>query len=274
MMVIERKYMMLAYMALTGVAGLFLLAKFFQVPGLIEKIFVGIALFFGIFVFALAVLMRSHGYLVSPLITKFFGVRQVFGSFEIPPSYDCVVKKEGDLYYATNFLGLRIFESVEEKMAEEIIYTEYFERAVSSLKFVFKVCYMLVLKDISKYREDMEAKRLEAQLRLSRARSEPEPDALKIDRYERDMAKWETELAKITAGERPLGFTGYIMTTAIGVTEEAAMAKVKNQAKELKSTIATSLNVEVNSLSGAELKKAFEWEYFFPLEEKELRMEI
>lgn len=67
-----------------------------------------------------------------------------------------------------------------------------------------------------------------------------------------------------------MGVLAYAMTTASGVTKEAAMAAVRAQARELKVTISNSLNVQVDQLQADQMLKCFEWEKAMPPTPREL----
>ncbi len=219
-----------------------------------------------------AVSFWKYGYVLFPLVTTLSRVVQITDTgYEIPPRQDMIMKNVGGVYYASKFLGVRVYESVSEKTGEEMVsYSEYFERAISGVKFVVKFSLMVYVKDMSDYRNKIETKRAEAQLRLSRERDKPEPDVLKLDRYEREVMMWENSLNRLIGGVKPMGATAYVMTTATGVSREAAGAAVKAQASELKSTIANALNVEVVELTGEEMMMCFDWEHIIPPSAAEL----
>jgi len=219
-----------------------------------------------------AILFMKYGYILMPIITERTGtVIMTDTGYEIPPRQDVIVKNAGGIYYASLFLGVKIFESATEKGLEEnIAYNEYFERAISNLKNVTKIAYMVYVEDITKKRKDIEAKRAEAQLRLAREKDKPEPDVLKMDKFEREVAVWDNELNKLIKGIKPMGVVAYAMTTAAGVSKEAAMAAAKTQGNELKTVLANALNVEVDTLTGDEMLKCFEWEKFMPLTPQDL----
>ena len=63
----------------------------------------------------------------------------------------------------------------------------------------------------------------------------------------------------------------YAMTTATGASKEGAIANVRAQARQLKTIIANSLNVEVEWLTADEMLKCFEWERFLPVSIEEMR---
>ena len=220
-----------------------------------------------------AILFYKYGYIFVPLITQ--QTRTVIMTdtgYEIPPSQDLILKKaDGGTYYASMFMGIRIYESASEKSTEQnIAYNEFFERAISNLKFVTKISYLLYIEDISDKRKTIETKRAEAQLRLARERDKPEADPLKLDRYEREISKWDSELNKLIKGIKPMGAVAYAMTTATGITKESAMAAVRSQASELKAVLTNALNVEIEILTADEMLKTFEWEKLIPSSGQEL----
>jgi hypothetical protein len=210
--------------------------------------------------------------MLVPLITERTRIiMKMDGGYEVPPSEDVIVKNVNGVYYASAFLGIKIFESATEKTSEEnISYNEYFERAISNLKYVTKIAYMLYVEDIGQKRKMIETKRAEAQLRLARERDKPDPDVLKIDKFEREVAHWDLQLNKLIKGVKPMGVISYSMTTAAGISKESAIATVKAQASELTTVLSNALNVEVKWLKGDEMLKCFEWEKFYPTTPQEL----
>lgn len=223
-----------------------------------------------------AVLFMKYGYVVMPLITKQAKMSSLIdGAYEIPPSQDVILRKSGDEYYASAFLSLGIYESSTEKSLEQnVMYNEYFERAISNMRYVTKISYMIYVEDISKKRKSLETKKAEAQLRLSREKEKPDPDVLKIDRYEREITAINHEIDKLIKGEKPMGILAYCMTSAKGLSKEAATAEAKSQARELRTLLANSLNVDVEPLTADEMLKCFEWERFFPSSKSDFEAEM
>ncbi len=213
-----------------------------------------------------SVLLMKYGYIIMPLITKQSSITSYTdGAYEIPPGQDVIVKKIGEEYYASCFLGMKIYESSTEKSIDQnMMYNEYFERAISNMKYVTKISYLLYVEDISKKRKNLETKKAEAQLRLGREREKTEPDVLKIERYEREIVALNHEVDKMIRGEKPMGIIASCMTSSKGVSREAAIAEAKAQARELKTLLSNALNVEVEQLTADEMLKCFEWERFFP----------
>jgi len=224
----------------------------------------------------MGVLFWKYGYLIIPLITQRTNIVMMSDEgYEVPPSEDVVVKSSNGVFYASAFLGLKIFESATEKSQEEnLTYSQFFERAISNLKYVTKVSYMLYVEDVGEKRKTVETKRAEAQLRLARERDKPQPDVLKMDRYEREVGVWDSQLTKLIKGIKPMGVIAYAQTTAVGISKDAAIAGARAQSNELRTVLANALNVEVVPLSGDEMLKCFEWERFFPASAQELEESV
>lgn len=208
----------------------------------------------------------KYGYLVIPYLTQKANISESLeGGYEVTPAQDAIVKKIGDEYYASVFIHLKMYRSTTERSEEEnVVYVDSYERAVSQIKYPVKVGMILFAKEISKYREDIETKKYEAQLRLQRLRESSEPDVISIDRLEKEAAMWETQLTRISTGERPMGMISYVMVTGNGVTKDAAVAVAKNRAAEVKTLFSTSLNVETDYLYGDDMKRCFEMDFLIP----------
>jgi hypothetical protein len=224
----------------------------------------------------MAALFWKYGYMVIPMITQRTNIIMMSDlGYEVPPSQDVIVKSVNGVYYASAFLGLSIFESASEKSAEESInYSQFFERAISNIKYVTKIAYMLYVEDVGEKRKTIETKRAESQLRLARERDKAQPDVLKVDRLEREVAIWDNQLQRLIKGIKPMGIIAYAQTSAVGLSKDAAIASARTQANELKTVLANALNVEVVTLTGDEMLKCFEWEKFFPITAQELEESV
>jgi hypothetical protein len=87
---------------------------------------------------------------------------------------------------------------------------------------------------------------------------------------------WNAQIDKLTRGLRPMRVLLYAMTTDAGLTRDEAIARVNNNASELRTLLSNSLNCEVVRLTADEMMTAFEWERFLPLtpEDVEARAEM
>ncbi|MEM3431502.1 MAG: hypothetical protein QXT72_02680 [Candidatus Micrarchaeia archaeon] len=228
----------------------------------LQFIMAGLSLFTAV----LSFLLWKYGYWMVPFITKRLNIIEVHdGQWETTPAQDAIVKKIGDEYYASVFLHIKMYKSTTERSQEEnMVFIDSFERAIANIKYPVKIATLLYAKDIAKYREDVETKKYEAQLKLQREREKSEPDVLALDRLEKEVAMYEAELNRIISGERPMGLISYAMTTGVGVTKDAAVAVAKNQAAEIKTLLANALNVEVSYLYGEDMMKCYDLEHMVP----------
>lgn len=224
----------------------------------------------------MGVLFWKYGYIMVPLITERTKIVMMSDEgYEVPPSQDVIIKNSGGVYYASAFLGLKIFESATEKSADEnIAYNQFFERAISNIKYVTKIAYLLFVEDVGEKRKMIETKRAEAQLRLARERDKPQPDVLRIDKYEREASLFDAQLTRLIKGVKPMAIVAYAQTTAVGISKDAAVALARSQANELRTVLANALNVEVVNLAGDEMLKCFEWEKFFPTTAQDLEESV
>ncbi|MFH1306205.1 MAG: hypothetical protein ABIH83_00925 [Candidatus Micrarchaeota archaeon] len=213
-----------------------------------------------------SVALFKYGYLIVPFLTQKGKIVQIMaGEYEIPPAQDVILKHSGGVYYASAYLGVKIYESTTEKSPDEnMVYSEYFERAISSVRFPVKFAMMVYVLDMSRHRMKIETRHAESQLRLAREREKPDPDVLKLDRYEKEVGMYESQINRLVSGFKPMGAITYVMTTATGLSKEAATAAAKAQANELRATISNALNVRVVPLQGDEMLKCFDWEHIIP----------
>lgn len=239
-------------------------------------IFALIGGFLGFMGSVLGILFWRYGYIMVPLITERTKIVMMSDTgYEIPPSQDVIVKSSDGVFYASSFLGLKIFESATEKSNEEnLAYNQFFERAISNIKYITKVSYLLYVEDVGEKRKTIETKRAEAQLRLARERDKAQPDVLKIDKYEREVTIWDSQLTKLIKGVKPMGVIAFAQTTSVGLSKDAAIAGARSQANELRTVLANALNVEVSVLAGDEMLKCFEWDKFFPITAQELEESV
>jgi len=249
--------------ALLAVSGVMLLITFMTGGfGQINAIIIIVVAFLAMS----SLIVFKYGYWIIPFLTKKVRIIEVIEDPpEITPGQEAVVKKIGDKYYASVFLHVKIYDSVTEKGEEgKEAFMELWERAVSGLKFVTKFTIASIVKDLTRYRESIEAKKASAQLKLAGEREKPNPDQNLIEKYEREITMWDNMVSKLSIGDKPISNFAFIMTTGAGSTPEQALAVAKSQANDIKSTISTTLGVEVAMLVGEEMRRCFEWEYMVP----------
>jgi hypothetical protein len=217
--------------------------------------------------FLVAAAVWRFGFLMKPIITRHAHLIEGFGKYEMPPQQDVIVKKEGDNYHATTYLLVRFTQSNTEKTPEQIsVVRQSYERALSSLNYVYKISNMVCPVDLSPYVDKIKERRSKAESRLSEVSSLPPSSntGAEMALLKREIESCENQLQKIQSGVRPMRVLNYAMTTASSQSRDDAIARVKQQAAELKTVISSTLDTEVTQLSGDDMKRCFEWEYMLP----------
>jgi hypothetical protein len=224
-----------------------------------------------IFSFVLAAAVWRFGFLIKPIVARHANVLEGFGKYEVPSSQDVVVKKNGNKYYATAFLLVRFTQSATEKTPDQIaVMRQSYERALSSLNYVYKISNMVCPVDLTPHVNRIKERRSNAEARLSEISSLPASSntGAEMALLRREIESCENQLQKIQAGERPMKVVNFAMTTASSHSKDDAIKKVKQQAAELKTVISSTLDTEVLQLTGDEMKRSFEWEYMLPEREE------
>ncbi len=217
------------------------------------------------FLFAAAV--WRFGFIIKPMIMRQTHMLEGFGRYEVPPQQDVIVKKEGNNYHATAYLLVKFTQSSTEKTADQIaVVRQSYERALSSLNYVYKISNMVCPVDLTPHVDKIKERRSKAESRLSELSSLPANSntGSEMALLKREIESCENQLQKIQAGERPMRVVNFAMTTASSHSKDDAIARVKQQAAELKTVISSTLDTEVTQLAGDEMKRCFEWEYMLP----------
>lgn len=221
--------------------------------------------------FVLAAAVWRFGFIIKPILARQTNVLEGFGQYEIPSSQDVIVKKLGNRYYAASYLLVRFSQSSTEKTPDQIaLMRQSYERALSSLNYVYRISNMVCPVDLSKYVEKIKEKRSGAESRLSEVISLP-PSANQgsdIARLRREIESCENQLERIQSGERPMKILNFAMTCASSHSRDDAIARVKQQAAELKTVVSSTLDTEILPLTGDDMKRCFEWDHMLPDKEE------
>jgi hypothetical protein len=221
------------------------------------------------FFFCVTVVMWKYGYLIVPVITKATNIVEIRDGYEVPPSRDCILKKTSDGYFASKFLEIRFYESsIDKNSDEKKTMFDSFERAVSSLKYIVKITLMISTLDLSKHIDEIKTRRGAVEAKKSKETKLSMDENMRMDR---ELAYWNRLLDRITQGERPVEVLAFSSTTAFGLTRDEALSRVSRQAKELKTILSSSLGCDVRELADLEMLKCFEWDFFFPTTQEEVK---
>jgi hypothetical protein len=219
--------------------------------------------------FAMSLALWKYGYIIVPVLTKATNIVEMHDGYEVPPTRDYIIKKTSDGYFTSKFLEVRFYESAMDKNSEEKkTMFDAFERAVSSLKYIVKISLMISTLDLSKHIDEIKTKRGTVEARKSKESKISMDESVRMDR---ELAYWNRLLDRITQGERPVEIIAFASTTAFGLTRDEAVARVSRQAKELKTILSSSLGCDIRELADLEMLKCFEWDFFFPTTQEEIK---
>ncbi len=222
--------------------------------------------------FMVSVIFWNYGYLIIPVITRATNIVEVRNGHEVAPTRDFIIKKAENGYYAAKFLEIKFYESSMDKEHEQKrLLFESFEKAISSLKYIVKISLLIAAVDLSKHIDEIKTKRSAAESKKAKYMQESSEEVVRLDR---EIAMWNRLLDRITHGERPVEIIAFCSTTAFGLTKEEAVAKVRRQAKEVRTILSSSLGSEVVELIDKDMLRCFEWDLFFPATYDELRDEM
>ena len=257
-------------LGLLSFAGIAILLSY--VAGASLGIIATVLLFLALLAAPLSFIIFKYGYWLIPYFTK--GQRTITTQeavVEIPPTDDVVIKKEAGSFYATVYMGVKIYKTTTSMSDDEKFgFQDLWERAVSGIKSVAKYSVLVYIKDLSKYKESIEARKAKAQMELASEREKPDPNASAIDKIEREISMWDGILSRLELGEKPTAISTFVQITAKGATKDSAIASVRTLANAVRSTMGTALNVEVVPLSGEDMRRCFDWQYAIPPTVKEI----
>jgi hypothetical protein len=223
------------------------------------------------FFFSISLALWKYGYILIPMLTKAAKVIEIRGGYEVAPSRDYIIKKSANGYYATKFLEIVFYESSMDKTANERTgMLESFEKAVAALKYVVKISLMISVLDLPKHVDDIKTRRSTAESKKSKGGL----SADEMVRLDREIAKWNRLLDRMTQGERAVELISFVSTTAFGITRDEAVSKVARQAKELTTILSSSLGCDIRELADLDMIRCFEWEHFSPTSSEEIKDEI
>ncbi len=221
----------------------------------------------GALFFFLSLLFWKYGYAIYPYFAKGARIVETGRNFEIPPSQDVVVGKEGGSFLATVFLTAHLYESASEGGAAQA--GKMFEKAISSSGFPFKVCCLVCPLSLRSELDEMREKRSLAESRREKL-SHGKGNESERARLEREIAMWGRQIEKLTTGEKPLEVVFYLSTTASGRTKEEAMSRARQQSEELSVVVGSALSCEITPVKGEEMKRLFWWDFFGPINREDL----
>ncbi|MGC8538307.1 MAG: hypothetical protein ACP5MK_00345 [Candidatus Micrarchaeia archaeon] len=251
------------YIAVTSMVALFVLFVI-RTFGPLELV---VAIFAILTILAILI-MNFADFIIFTAFTYIFGISIVPAkNYVIPKIQNAVLKNINGLYYATGYLTANIYnyafmqeqadESEDMKLAAA---PDNWERIVMNIHFPFKFNIITAAQDIQTYRDELEGKRGFYEYQMSKEESSGNPSQMTIDDLQRKINVLKARIDRLSAGERPVKSIMYIETTAVGVSEKAAMDALNAQINQLQ-TVFNAMDVSIVRVSGRELYLLFKFGY-------------
>jgi hypothetical protein len=210
-------------------------------------------------------------FILFPAITGLIGMTfQPYNNYKITKGQECILKNVNGLYYATGFLTANLFsfvfkaERVQENEDEkQAAAPETWERALMSISFPFKFHVLSSGLDVQTVRDDLEGKRSYQEFQLSRTMQNTTVNESVIAEIQRKINVIQARIDRISQDEKPIATLMYVETTAVGVSEKAAMDALSAQVKQLQIAL-SSLDVQLLRIVGRELYMLFKFNFGLP----------
>jgi hypothetical protein len=228
---------------------------------------------------AAILIMNWADFVLFSLVTTIFNVTfQPAGGYKIIKTQDAIVKDVNGLYYATGFVTANLFgyvfkqEEAVDQVSEDaklIGAPDAWERAVMSIGYPFKFHVLSTGLDVQKVRDELEGKRSYQEFQMSRAMQSTGSNDIAITDLQRKINVLQTQINRISQGEKPIATIMYAETTAIGISEKAAIDALTGQINGLQVALG-ALDVDLIRVVGRELYTLFNFNFGLPTSEEEI----
>ncbi|MEM3227552.1 MAG: hypothetical protein QXK65_01220 [Candidatus Micrarchaeaceae archaeon] len=216
-------------------------------------------------------LFNFADFVIFPLFTSLLGISfQPANNYYIVKSQNAVIKNVNELFYATGYLTFNLFpyvfkeERVEENIEEQLQSSpDKWERAIMSISFPFKLHVLSAGLDVQKTRDELEGKRSYQEFQLSRLLQNPSANDVAVTNIQRQINTIQAKIDRISQGEKPIAALMYIETTAVGISEKAALDSLSEQIKQLQVSF-SSFDVDLSRIAGRELYTLFMYNFMIP----------
>ncbi|MGC8669652.1 MAG: hypothetical protein ACP5TL_00675 [Candidatus Micrarchaeia archaeon] len=220
---------------------------------------------------AVILMLNWADFVIFPLFTMIFGITfQPAANYRINKSQDAILKTVNGLTYATGFITANLFSYVFKLETSEVVNEddriarapELWERAIMSVNFPFKYHVFAIGLDVQGTRDELEGKRSYQEFQLSRA-IQGNANEVTIADIQRKISTIQAKIDKISSGEKPVASLMYIETTAIGISEKAAVDNLASQIRALQIAL-SGFDVELTPVRGRELYTLFRFNFGLP----------
>lgn len=246
-------------------------------PDLGKGVFSIIALAFILLSVGAIVILNWADFILFAFITNVFNITfQPASGYKIIKTQDAIIKEVNGLFYATGFLAANLFAYVFKQESAEtsddakmMSAPETWERAIMSLVFPFKFHVLSSGLNVQGVRDELEGKRSYQEFQMSRALQTGSANDVTITEFQRKINVLQTQIDRISEGEKPIATIMYVETAAIGVSEKAALDALTAQIKSLQIALG-SMDVDLVRVVGRELYTLFRFNFGLPTDIEEI----
>lgn len=220
----------------------------------------------------LILVLNFADFLLVSLVCGLLGITfQPALGYTITKDQNSVVKNVNGLFYATGYISANLFAySFKQETAEaeeDVKMTtapDNWERAVMNLGFPFKFHVLSMGLDVQKVRDEFEGQRSYQEFQLSRALQNQSTSDVTITNIQRKINIIQRKIDRISQGEKPIASVMYIETTAIGVSEKAALDTLTQQIDGVQIAL-SSMDIDLARISGREMYTLFNFNFSLPI---------
>jgi len=261
----EEAIMYIAFTMVVLLIGISLLQYFGR--GLIE-----VLCFFIIVAGVLLILILNFAdFILMSVVAGLFNITfQPAQNYKITKDQNAIVKNVNGLFYATGYVTANLFAytfKIETESADEdekmISAPENWERAIMNIDFPLKYHVLSMGLDVQKVRDEYEGKRSYQEFQMSRALQSPTVNDMTLTEIQRKINVIQRKIDRISQGEKPIATAMYMETTAIGVSEKAALDTLNRQISGLQISM-SSMDVDLTRIVGREMQVLFGFNFALP----------
>lgn len=261
------------YLAFAMVVLLMILTLSARMGGGLLSLFAAVLV---IFTAGLVVVLNFADYLLVSIGFSALGLTfQPAADYTINKEQKAVLKEVGGIYYATGYITGNLFayefkqemgdSDTEGKIIEAPL---KWEMAVTNIKFPFKYHLVSSGLNVQNTRDELEGKRSYQEYQLSKVLQDSNGKETAIAELQRKIRILQMKMDRISGGEKPVGSIMYIETTAIGVSEKAAVDELERQVGALQIAL-SPMNIDLIRVVGRELYTLFKFSFALPLSYEE-----
>ena len=218
--------------------------------------------------FAASMVFWKFGFMLGPILGS-AGLKAGGQDWELVSTQDVLLQRQDSGWRSSMFLGVSLRDSASlSSSSQQGLMMELFEKAIGGLRYPLQLSILVCPLDTSAHIQKLEERRSLCEHRRARL-SAPKhsDDAAKLDR---EIESYNAQIRRLSSGERPMKTVAWAATTALGLTREEAVSRVRAQAQESMAVLSGSLACSVEPLKGEELLRAVEWQKWTPVSKDDL----